>query len=36
MRKLVLFAALFVFATSIIGCRAEGEIDDSTSVSMPR
>jgi len=36
MRKLVVFAALFVFVTSLVGCRAEGEIDNATSVSVPR
>jgi hypothetical protein len=36
MKKLVLLAAFFVFATSVIGCRAEAEIEDSTSIALPR
>ena len=36
MKKLFVFAALFVVAASIVGCRAEGEIRDASSIALPR
>lgn len=37
MKKLLTLAALFVIiGTAIVGCKASAEIDDSTSISMPR